>query len=303
MGKSKWDKMDPYDKMRAMNEIADFYGVEGHGPGSRGGGFGGRPGMNSGGGGRDTSVRRFDNDHERMQRQINDAMANGATADYLRYSGNRDLPHANDREGMYDLFRQMKKEHKKSSGGAFNNQSDVYGLSQQAFGDWEQNLLDKIDDGKGDNDDPKPVQTPKSSNMSWNQAVESGSLSQRVLDAIERQESGDYGTYLGASLNTKKATENTPTETPASAAQSFLKNQVISTAQDKEKIEKSKQTEKVYGGLSGFASGDLHRTLYGTMGSSGSSSGSSSGGSESKVYGGLSGFASGDLHRTLYGTM
>ena len=242
----KFKKMDPYEKMRAMNKMGEFYGVEGVGPGSRSGSQG-RSGARYGSQHENTGGRV--RNHEDVQRDINDAMASGGTSDYLRYTGNRGLPHANDRAGMYALHKEMEKAHKKNpdgdSGGAFNNLSDIHGLTQKAFADWEQGLLDKI--GKGSEETaPVEEETPEPQNMSWNQAVESGILSPRIQSAIDRQENNDYPAY-----SIYKATTNTPEDTPASDAQKYLKAEVKKIAADQGKITKSKQTEQAYTGMFG----------------------------------------------------
>ena len=159
--KSKYAKMDGYDKYRAMNEMAEFYGVEGvRGPGYRGS-VSGRPGANYGDEGRDTSVRR--NDHEGFGRALNDKMANGAVADYLRYSGGS-LPHANDMEGMYNLHQEMRKAHEKNpdgdTGGAFNNASDVAALAQRTFTSWKDKFKEELLAGMPKQEEQPSEQTP-----------------------------------------------------------------------------------------------------------------------------------------------
>lgn len=112
-------KMEPWERHVAARNMAEFYGVDLGATGANR-----RPGANYSG-----EDVKSDQD---IYREINDKMANGAVADYLRYSG-KDLPHASDFEGMHALHKDMKKEHKKSSGGSFNNASDIFGLSQRAF--------------------------------------------------------------------------------------------------------------------------------------------------------------------------
>ena len=109
-----------------------------------------------------------------------------------------------------------------------------------------------------------PEEGPAPTNMSWNEAVASGSLSKGVMDAVGRLENNDYAKFMGT-----KATENQPTETAATKAQDHLKGHVIGLAADKQKIEKSKAAEQVYGGITGLASGDVHRRLFGSPRNSG----------------------------------
>ena len=248
--KDKWSNMNYLERQRKVNEMANFYGVEGlQSPG--------RPGH---GGPESRSM------HE-VQRDINDAMANGATADYLRYSGNRGLPHANDAGGMYDLHREMKKDHKKHSGGAFNNQSDVYLASQRAFGNWEEDLLSKI--GKGSEEEKEPEDKPETPRgMSWNEAVEAGNMSPNIMAAIERQKArgnqsmtANYPDFSDdmydindkpyVPIVARKATEQTPTETPATRAQDYLKASVGAVVSTPGATDKAKKTEKVYQGIGG----------------------------------------------------
>ena len=234
-----------------MGEVADFYGVK-RGPTARGA----LPSSNS------------RSNEESTLRSINDAMANGATADYLRYTGNRDLPHANDIEGMYDLYREMKKDHEKNSGGSFNNQSDVYLASQRAFGDWEDNLLSKIGKSSAKEEKPEEVKTEIPRGMSWNEAVEAGNMSPSVMAAIERQKARE-GLSMTANfpdfsdsmydindkpyvpIAVRKATEQSPTETPATKAQDFLKASVGAVVSTPGATDKAKSTEKVYRGIGG----------------------------------------------------
>ena len=187
MAKSnKWN--DPYDKYRATNKLAEFYGVQGYGPGSRGGGRSGPPGLYSDSG-RDTSVRR--NDIESVRRGINDAMASGSTSAYLMYSG-QDLPHANDIGGMYDIHKEMEEKHSKTSGGAFNNLSDVHGLAQAEFDMNRSNLadeiledvMDQVPNPVEDKDDDDDDAGDDNNGGSLEDAYNTGNLSPSFMDAL-----------------------------------------------------------------------------------------------------------------------
>ena len=249
---------------KKLNKLAHFYGVEG----IRGQGYDGsetnhmekpvtgRPGSHGG-----LSGAKEHRTHEDLGRDINDKMANGAMGNYLLYSG-KNLPHATDVEGLYKLHKDAKKLHKEIGGNNYNNAgSDNFKLASHAFKEWESNLKNSL--SKNDDDSSTEEEAP-STRMSWNEAVASGTLSQDVQDAVNRLENNDYVKFQGT-----KATNNEPTDTPASQAQAHLKNEVLKLAGDKSKIQKSKDTERAYGGMTGLASGDAHRSLYGGKPSAG----------------------------------
>ena len=166
----KWKQKDPYDKWRARGELADFYGVD---PGATGANT--RPGANYSG----KPVK----NHLDIQREINDAMANGAAGDYLRYSG-QDLPHADDMGGMWAVHKEMEDDHQQNSGGSFNNASDVFGVANRAHYEYNTNLAEGIVDdvmsqvgmNSSDDDDDTEEEAP-SSQQSFNEAIASGNLS------------------------------------------------------------------------------------------------------------------------------
>ena len=185
----KWKKMDPYERRVAMNEMGEFYGVEGVGPGSRGGSGRTAAHRHGGGYGRETERPRT---HEDVQRGINDAMASGPTADYLMNKG-QGLPHANDMGGMYGIHKQMEKAHGKNSGGSFNNLSDAFNLAQTEFNMSKDNLKDEILedvlDQVGDNDDDNDNDNNDSTDDDYNsqsleEAYNTGNLSPSFMDAL-----------------------------------------------------------------------------------------------------------------------
>ena len=187
----KWDKMDPYERRVATREMAEFYDV------ASGPTVTGRPGANWSSSGRDTSVRRNDNDS--TGRAINDAMANGATADYLRYSG-QDLPHANDVGGMWSIYRTMEDDHEQNSGGSFNNASDALGVANRAFeadrDNFAQNIVDdvmsQVDLNPGNTNDDKEEDEKEYNYQSLEEAYNTGNLSPEYMDALS-------GTVFGTS--------------------------------------------------------------------------------------------------------
>ena len=111
----KWDKMDPWERDMAIRNTADFYGIEGARPGGRPGEFW------------EEDERRTDE----VLRDLNDHWTNGAVGTYLMASG-QDLPLASDAAGMIGVHKQLESGHE--SGGAFNNQSDVF---LQAANAWD----------------------------------------------------------------------------------------------------------------------------------------------------------------------
>ena len=232
---------------KKLNKLAHFYGVEG----IRGQGYDGsetnhmekpvtgRPGSHGG-----LSGAKEHRTHEDLGRDINDKMANGAMGNYLLYSG-KNLPHATDVEGLYKLHKDAKKTHKEIGGNNYNNAgSDNFKLASHAFKEWESNLKDSL--AKKDEQDTTEEDKPEL-RQSWNEAKESGTLSPGVQAALDRLNNNDYAFDL------KKATDNTPTNTPATKAQQFLKDSVTNIASDKSAIAKSKQKENAYGGILGGA--------------------------------------------------
>lgn len=113
---NKWDKKDPFDKELAINNAAEFYGIEGTNSG-------GRPGE-------------FWDDPKRTQdevlRDLNTHWANGAVGTYLMASG-QGLPHATDAGGMIGVHKQLGNNHQNLSGGSFNNESDVFLAAANAW--------------------------------------------------------------------------------------------------------------------------------------------------------------------------
>ena len=245
------DFLSPHSKDRKkLNKLAKFYGVDGfdyqgQDEGETGFGPKGRPGSHNGAKGRVENRTTED-----VARDINTAMANGAMGDYLRYSG-KSLPNVmNDdgevnSEGLFDLHKDAKKAHKEIGGNNYNNAgSDNFKLANHAFSEWESNLKNSL--AKDDDESPTEEETAPT-RMSWNEAKESGTLSPSVQAALDRLNNNDYA------INLKKATDNTPTNTPASQAQQFLKDSVTNIASDKSAIAKSKQKENAYGGILGGA--------------------------------------------------
>ena len=241
------DFLSPHSKDRnKLNKLAKFYGVDGfdyqgQDEGETGFGPKGRPGSHNGAKGRVENRTTED-----VARDINTAMANGAMGDYLRYSG-KSLPNVmgdDDEvniEGLFALHKDAKKAHKEIGGNNYNNAgSDNFKLAQHAFNEWDANLRDSL---AKDNEQNTTEEDKPETRQSWNEAKESGTLSPSVQAAVDRIENNDY------MFDLKKATDNTPTNTPATQAQQFLKDSVTSIASDKNAIAKSKQKENAYGGI------------------------------------------------------
>ena len=127
----KFKEKDGYGKMRAMNKMADLFGVDGVGPGSRGRSPNGMPGARYGSQHENTGGRV--RNHEDVYRDINNEMVRSGAGMGAMYGGGS-LPNANDPAAMFAFYKQMEKDHKKNedgnTGGSFNNLSDV-----QAFVD------------------------------------------------------------------------------------------------------------------------------------------------------------------------
>ena len=203
MAKSKDNKWnDPYGKYRAMNEMAEFYGVEGVGPGSRGGSGRTAAHRHGGGYGRETERPRT---HEDVQRGINDAMASGPTDDYL-----------------------MNKAHGKNSGGSFNNLSDAFNLAQTEFNMSKDNLKDEILedvlDQVGDNDDDNDNDNNDSTDDDYNsqsleEAYNTGNLSPSFMDALTTRNAN-----TSAQTAAQQLLANTVRELTENAAEDGLLN-------------------------------------------------------------------------------
>ena len=237
---------------KKLNKLAHFYGVEG----IRGQGYDGsetnhmekpvtgRPGSHGG-----LSGAKDYRTHEDLGREINDKMANGAMGNYLLFSG-KNLPHATDVEGLYELHKDAKKLHKEIGGNNYNNAgSDNFKLAQHAFDEWEAGLESKK---------PKEEETPEPEKevpkmMSWNEAVAAGNMSPRIMGAIERQKAREgqnpLGNYPRFFSEVEKATTQTPSITPATKAQDFLKASVDAVTTTPGATQKAKDTEKVYQGM------------------------------------------------------
>ena len=206
MGK-KWDKMDPYEKHRAISGIGkDFYGVEGI--------RGVRPGYERPG------------QERRNMQDVTDDLADAMGTDYdvreyLRYTGG-DVPKT--REELYNLHREMEKDHKKNSGGAYNSRSDMAGVSQRAYENSREIFKDKILNSIPKDDEQteaavEPVDvepyTPSETLSDANEILEQDSFSpfgsssaQQAASAQAQGQKNDYTLSLiagltGAGINTR----------------------------------------------------------------------------------------------------
>lgn len=261
------DFLAPRSKERKkLNKIAKLYGVEGfdyqgQDEGETGFGPKGRPGSYNGAKGRVENRTTED-----VGRDINTAMANGAMGDYLRYSG-KDLPMANDYEGLFALHKDAKKAHKEIGGNNYNNMgADNFKLANHAFSDWEDNLKSNMSSGDAEEETSPETTAPKG--QSWNDALASGDLSPNVMAAHERlqarrearqsridgpSETGIFDFSKGlppeTAAMTAKASSNTPTETPATRAQAGLRDAVAGVASFPKATNKAKGNEKAFLGM------------------------------------------------------
>ena len=144
---------------KKLSKLAAFYDVEGfshqgRSEGETRTGYKGRPGSYNGAKG-PVQTRTA----EDVGRDINTAMANGAMGDYLRYSG-KNLPMANDTEGLWELHKEAGKYHKEIGGNNYNNAaSDNFKIANAAFKSWEEDLRDDLTpdiDLVKDDEDDKP---------------------------------------------------------------------------------------------------------------------------------------------------
>ena len=133
MGK-KWDKMDGYERMMATKELSKFYGVE-DAKSNRPGEFYGGPSRS----------------HYEVNKDLSEAMGTDYDVrEYLRHTGG-EIP-SNAKE-VYNLHREMKKDHKANRGGAYNSRSDMKGVSDRAYASAMDKFKSKILDSIPEDDE------------------------------------------------------------------------------------------------------------------------------------------------------
>ena len=208
-----WDKMDPYEQRMAMSAIGrDFFDVEGT--------------HNATEWGKD----------QRTSRDVSEDLAKAMGNDYdvreyLRYTGG-DMPTTD--EEMYNLHHEMKKDHKQNRGGAYNSRSDMAGVSERSFDDFndkfQQSILDDVmAKMPSTNDTDETSEEENNTGMSWSEAQANGILSDGVREAIDR------------------GSNQEPKQTEAQdAAQGMLASTVNKIVGDEYKMAKSKQAELDY---------------------------------------------------------
>ena len=182
------DFLSPHSKDRKkLNKLAAFYDVEGfnyrgqdEGETGRAAQSQGRPGSYNGAKGRVENRTTKD-----VARDINTAMANGAMGDYLRYSG-KDLPMADDYEGLWQLHKEAGRYHKEIGGNNYNNAgSDNFKIADAAFKTWQDDLINDLTPDPTDNeDDNDSDDETRFSDQSLEEAYNTGNLSPSFMDAL-----------------------------------------------------------------------------------------------------------------------
>ena len=100
--------------------------------------------------------------------------------EYLRYTGG-DLPQTD--EERYNLYSDMKKDHKQNRGGAFNSRSDLAGVSERAFDNYNDNMRSELE-----------AQMEKIAGNSANQQTEDADLAAQQSNF--QREQTDYSKYM-----------------------------------------------------------------------------------------------------------
>ena len=235
MGKKSWEDLDYFQKQNKLDKMGELVGISRsdyrNSEGESGRYYGSK------------------GSYDDYEKDILSAMNNNFDVrTSMMYSDDDEGPTAiNKSSEAFDVYKSMKKSHKDAGNtGNFSSANDLANVSKSAHSSY----MDKFREGIM-NDMPKPEESDDSDSgddgpqqgMSFNEATESGTLSPDVQAALDRQSENDYMFEL------KKATDNTPTTTPASEAQNFLQGTVRNLASNKEAINKSKEKEKTYNGI------------------------------------------------------
>ena len=185
-----WDDMDYLQRRNKTRQMGEMLGVSyrdyrHHDGETRDKGY-------IGGGGYNNS-RDYDDDIKKALENDYDVR------EYLRYTG-RDLPQTD--EERYNLYRDMKKDHKQNRGGAFNSRNDLAGVSERAYKESRELFKSKILDSIPEPEDDEQTETAVQPSQQ-----EPYTPSETLTDAAEVINQEVYSPF-GSSTDEQAAAEN-----------------------------------------------------------------------------------------------